>query len=170
MKPAAIALAALLASCANGSTARDVQVTNIWAQPVTADGRSAAVYMTIVAQCSQEDVLQSIAASAPQKASLHSSRAVDNVLRMTPVASVPIPCGQAVSLKPMDRHVMVVGLQKPVGIGDRLSLTLHFKNAGDVPVEAEITSLAVLDNVDPMHMHAGHGASGAMAMDHMNMH
>lgn len=169
MRFPAIALVTLLASCGSGPAASDIQVTNIWAQPVTEDGRSAAVYMQIAATCTDGDVLQSIAAPAPQKASLHRSSKVDDTLKMAAVTSIPIPCGTPVALKPMDRHVMVMGLQKPVGIGDRLPLTLHFEHAGDVPVTAEVTSLAVLENVDPMHMHKGHG-SGAMAMDHMNMH
>lgn len=169
MKPAAIAFVALLASCTRTPLSGDLQVTNAWAQPVTGDGRSAAVYMTIIAKCPQNDTLQSLAAPSPLQASLHSARVVDNALKMTPVRSIAIPCGKPVLLKPMDRHVMIVGLQKPAAIGDRLPVTLHFTNAGDVPVTAEVTSLAVLENVDPMHMHGAH-SSGTMQMDHMTMH
>lgn len=156
----------ILASCGSGR-APTAQVANIWAQPVDDAGTSAAVYMTINEACSGSDTLRSVRTKKPQQASLHASSVVDNALHMAPLASIPIRCGTSIPLKPMGAHVMLTGIPKKLGIGDRLPLTLMFEKAGDVDVVAEVTTLAVLENVDPMHMH---GRSGGKGMPGMHMH
>lgn len=155
--------AAALCSCTSNPPA-DVRVTDLWAQPVNASGSAVAVYMTIVDGCSRPETLRAVAAKPPQQASLHTSRVVDNALAMARLDTIPVACGTPVRLKPMGMHVMVTGLQKPAGIGDRLPLTLTFDRSGDVNVVAEITTLAVLENVDPMHMHMKAGSKGMAGM------
>jgi copper(I)-binding protein len=145
-----------------------IEVTRVWAQPVTAAANSAAVYISLTANCTRDDVLQSAEAVAPLKASFHASSVVDNALHMEPVPSVPILCGKPNELKPMGTHVMVTGLTGHAGIGTVIPLTLKFRDAGAVPVQAEITSMAVLENVDPMGMNKHH-AKGGMKMDHGKM-
>lgn len=145
-----------------------VQIGALWAQPITLARTSAAVYMTISPDCSSEDVLQSVEAAAPQKASLHMSGIANGALNMTPLKSISIVCDKPTSLKPMGMHVMVTNIQKPVGIGDLIPLTLHFERAGKIPVQAEITSMAVLEDVDPMNMNKHHSMPGGMKMDHTN--
>lgn len=168
MRPLSIGLAILLASC--GAPQRSViNVTDVWAQPLSAVGKSAAVYATIMATCTGQDVLQSVKAPAPEEASLHISTIVDDVLQISPLRSVVIPCGKLVRLKPMAEHIMIIGIRKPLGIGDRLPLILNFEGT-DVPVEAEVTTLAVLENVDPMHMHRKRSGAGMTNMDHMSTH
>lgn len=171
----AVALSACGSSASTDAKIADrkdgaIKVDAAWAQPVTAAGTSAAVYMSISANCTTPDVLQSVEAVAPQEASLHASSVVDNALAMTPVKSVPVPCEKSTVLKPMGTHVMVTNIKKPVGIGDQITLTLRFERAGAIPVQAEVTSMAVLENVDPMNMNKHHAPSGGMKMDHMNMH
>lgn len=164
MKAFLLLCVTVLSSC---STHRhsDVQVTKIWAQPINGSGTAAAVYMTISDSCSSPDKLTFVKAALPQKASLHASSVVNHALEMTPLQSIPIQCGKPFMLKPMGMHVMVTGIRKPMGIGDRLPLTLTFDRSGDVSVVAEVTTMAVLENVDPMHMHMD---SGRMSMKGMH--
>lgn len=145
-----------------------IEVTRVWAQPVTAAANSAAVYVSLAANCAKDDVLQSVEAAAPMKASFHASSIVDNALHMEAIPSVPILCGKPNELKPMGTHIMVTGLTGRAGIGTVIPLSLKFRDAGAVPVQAEITSMAVLENVDPMGMHK-HDAKGGMKMDHGKM-
>lgn len=188
MRFAVFGLAVALSSCGAPSksdtpaktetaAAKPIEVTRLWAQPISGDGKSAAVYMTISAACPTQDVLQSVEAPAPQMASLHASSAVDGVLKMDPVKSMPIACGKENLMRPMGMHVMLMGIHKPIGIGTQLPLTLHFEHAGAIPVQAEVTSMAELENVDPMHMkHAAggtkmdHGGMDHGKMDHGNTH
>lgn len=169
MRSLMVSLAVLLSSCGT-SPASTVEASNLVAQPVTAAGNSVAVYMTLQAKCAVPDVLESVSAQSPQRASLVVSSDVDVKLVMKPLASIPIDCGKPNPLKPMGSHVLVTGIARPVGIGERIPLTLHFRDAGDVAITAEVTSMAVLENVDPMNMRRQHQHSPAMQMHGAGMH
>lgn len=155
--------AAILCSCGSGRPA-DIRVTNVWAQPVNASGTALAVYMTIADACARPEILASVDAGSSYQASLHASSVVDDELRMTPLQSVPVACDKPILLKPMGTHVMVTGISKPPEIGDRFPLKLTFDRSGDVDVVAEVTTLAVLENVDPMNMHMKSGHMGMQGM------
>lgn len=162
MKAFLVIGAVVLCSC--GSRPADIRVTDVWAQPVNASGTAVAVYMTITDRCSRPEALEYVDAGSPHKSSFHASRIVDNALSMTPLQSVPINCDKPTLLKPMGTHVMITGIRKPPQIGDHLPLTLTFDQSGDVNIVAEVTTLAVLENVDPMHMHMKPGHAGMQAM------
>ena len=63
---------------------------------------------------------------------------VGNVMQMAPVLGIAIPSGQTVALKLGGRHVMLIGLSKPLKDGDKVSLILSFKNSGSVQVIAVV--------------------------------
>ena len=46
--------------------------------------------------------------------------------------------GETVEFKPRSLHVMFIKLLKDMKIGDTQEVTLHFKNAGDVKITAEV--------------------------------
>ncbi len=58
----------------------------------------------------------------------------NNVMSMHPQATVDIPAGGTVEFKPGGLHVMLIGLKQDLKAGDTYTLTLQFRNAGDVPV------------------------------------
>lgn len=152
----------MLASCSTRPAA-EVTVSDLWAQPVDSTGTSAAVYMTIADRCSSPQALRSVTARFPYKASLHRSTVTNNALTMTSLSLVPVSCTGSTFLKPMGMHVMVTGLQR-LRIGDSVPLTLRFNRSGELNVVAEVTTLAVLKDVDPMHMHGGSGSMKGMHM------
>jgi copper(I)-binding protein len=59
-------------------------------------------------------------------------------MQMAPVLGMAIPSGQTVALKPGGRHVMLIGLTAPLKDGDKIPLTLSFKNSGSVQIIAVV--------------------------------
>lgn len=59
------------------------------------------------------------------------------MMEMRQVEKVAIPAGKTVSFAPGGYHVMLLGLPKPLTVGQKFTLTLTFEKAGkiDVPVE-----------------------------------
>ena len=51
-------------------------------------------------------------------------------MTMRPVDAIALPAGEAVELKPGGYHVMLLGLVKPLAVGDEIPLTLTFEKAG----------------------------------------
>jgi copper(I)-binding protein len=101
-----------------------------------AGAKSAAAYMAISNEGSQDDRLIGIETPAAKKASLHSTEhASDGVARMTPIEAIDIPAGETINLEPGGMHIMLMGLTGPIKEGDMVPTTFHFEHAGPVAVE-----------------------------------
>jgi periplasmic copper chaperone A len=60
------------------------------------------------------------------------------MLGMRPVDRVEIPAGGKLELKPGSYHIMLIGLNQELKVGDKIEITLKLEKAGDVKVTAEV--------------------------------
>ena len=60
------------------------------------------------------------------------------MLGMRPVDRVEIPAGGTLELKPGSYHIMLIGLNQDLKVGDSIEITLKLEKAGDVKVTAEV--------------------------------
>ena len=58
------------------------------------------------------------------------------------IASLNLPAGQAVELKPGGYHVMLMQLVTPLKVGSTITLTLELKKAGAITVSVPILEQA----------------------------
>jgi hypothetical protein len=135
---AGLVLAAGAASAQNDQ----VQVSNAWARATPGSAQTGAVYVTI--QSPTEDRL--VAASTPvaKKAELHTMSMEGMVMKMRPVAGIDIPAHQAVTLHPGGMHIMLVGLAKPLEVGQSFPLTLTFAKAGRRIVNVTVQKIGAM--------------------------
>jgi len=61
-----------------------------------------------------------------------------SVMKMRPVASLAVPAGSSVELKPGGFHLMFEDLKRPLKEGERVTGSLTFEKAGTVPVEYKV--------------------------------
>jgi copper(I)-binding protein len=87
---------------------------------------------------------------------MHASSMAGGVMRMAPEARVPVPAGGQVSFAPGGRHLMLVGLKRPLKIGDRVPATLTFASGTRLQVDFVVQAQAP----------AG-GAAHMKGMEHM---
>lgn len=59
-------------------------------------------------------------------------------MMMRPVAKIALAKGSMVELKPGGYHVMLLGLVKPLKVGDTLKMTLTFEKAGTITVDVPV--------------------------------
>lgn len=150
-----VALAAGLAAGAAQAQAV-VQVHDAWAR-ATVPGQSASgAFMSLTAP--QGATLEG-AASPVAKVELHEMAMDGDVMRMRPLASLALPPGQAVVLKPGGLHLMLLDLKAPLVAGASLPLTLQLRDAKGAPatVEVQLTVRAL----HPAGSGMGHGAGHA---------
>ena len=107
-----------------------------WAAETPRVAKTGAVYFTMANSGTKADYLISVTSPLAQSVALHAHRMVGNVMQMAPVLGMAIPSGQTVALKPGGRHVMLIGLTAPLKDGDKIPLTLSFKNSGSVQIIA----------------------------------
>ena len=60
------------------------------------------------------------------------------MLGMQPVDRVEIPAGGTLELKPGSYHIMLIGLNQDLKVGDTIEITLKLEKAGDVKVTAVV--------------------------------
>ncbi len=101
-------------------------------------GQMSVVYLVIMNSNDQPDTLLSALAdtSIVGETQLHIYVQKDGKTGMKRVENIPIPAGETVELKPGGYHIMLMGLKKDINVGDTVNVVLHFKNAGDLEIQA----------------------------------
>ena len=62
----------------------------------------------------------------------------EGTMSMHPQDEVVVPARSQVEFKPGGLHVMLIGLQRDLQVGDRFALKLKFRQAGEISVDVEV--------------------------------
>jgi periplasmic copper chaperone A len=141
--PALAVLAAMSAAAiADDFKAGALTVAAPWARATIGEGTNSAAYMKIENSGDTPDKLMAVKTDAAENVSLHESRMDGSVMKMVPVGSVDVPAHGSAVLKPLGLHVMLLGLKKPLTVGESLPLTLVFEKQGEVAITATVGQAA----------------------------
>jgi len=113
-----------------------VQIDHVWSRAAMA-GRTGVVYLTIT-DTGPADTLTGVATPVAATAGLHETVSDSGVMKMRPVASLPITPGKPVTLAPGGYHIMLMDLKQPLKEGDSFPVTFSFAKAGQVTVTATV--------------------------------
>lgn len=131
-----VSFSLLLGAC--GSSSRELAIQDAWARPAGA-GDNGAVYFVIENGTSTTDTLLSVSSDIASAAEVHKSMADGNgVMSMKMQESIPVPAKEQVEFKPGSLHIMLVGLNQELKVGDTFTVSIHFEKAGDVNVPVEV--------------------------------
>ena len=137
----ALAFGLVVAHAAAAETT-GLEVTGAWARATPGGSTIGAAYLTITSPTA--DRLTGAATPIAKKAELHTMSMEGNVMKMRPVASIDIPAGQPVALKPGGYHIMLTGLSRPLRAGQSFALTLTFEKAGQREVTVAVENTAAM--------------------------
>lgn len=113
-------------------------VRQAWARATPQGSKVGVAYLIIEAKKGRSDTLLSAISSAAGKVEIHAHQEENDIVKMRRLESLPIPDGQTTLFEPRGLHLMLLDLKKPLKEGERLPLTLIFKKAGSIDVEAQI--------------------------------
>ena len=119
----------------------DIEVSGAWARPSLGQTGASALYFTLT-NGAAADVLTSVDVPDVERAEVHETTNTDGVMAMRPVAELPLAPGVTVSFAPGGKHVMLMGLKKPLKVGDHIAATLRFKAHAPLAVDAVISMTA----------------------------
>jgi len=129
-----------------GNAIAQVTVADAWVRGTVGNQTTTAAYMRITA--ATDATLVGITSPAAKVTELHDMKLEGGIMKMSPVAELPLAAGKAVDLKPGGYHVMLVNLAHPLKEGDAVPLTLMVKDkAGKtqpVAVQAVVRPLTAL--------------------------
>ena len=134
MRPALLALA--LAAFVGAAHAGAIRLEKGWSRPVPAGLSTGVGYGAVVNDGPRPDRLVSASSPAARTVELHQSMMSNGpggaMSHMAPLAGVDVPAHGRVAFAPEGRHMMLVGLKRPLRTGEQVPVTLVFQHAGAV--------------------------------------
>lgn len=126
--------AALALSAA--SRAAPVDIDEPWTRATAPGQKVAGAFMGLTAH--KDMRLVGGATPAAETVELHFMRMQDGRMEMRALDAIDLPAGVRVDLAPGGFHAMLIGLKKQIRGGDRVPLTLTFKDAGGKTEQIEV--------------------------------
>ena len=144
-----VALCAGLAACSKTPLpdgqfrAGSLQISAATSRETPIPGAVAVGYLQVENTGKDDDVLLGASAAITTGIELHEMKTVDGQMQMRALGDgLPIPAGKTVALQSGGAHLMLLGVSRPLVAGEKIPMTLHFRNAGDVPIELTVQPLA----------------------------
>ncbi len=114
-----------------------VNVEKVWARATFALAKTGAVYLNVNNQSKHDIKLLSVSvdSSVASEAQLHETTMSadegmdEGMMQMREAESgFAIPAGSGLEFSPGGKHIMLLGLEKPLSVGDKFILSLTFEN------------------------------------------
>ena len=115
----------------------DIEIHDPWVRP-TAQGENAAVYFRLHNHSQSADELIGASSSVSDNVEIHESKVENDVMQMNMISSIPLDVDEEVIFAPGTYHIMLVDIKQEFKAGYHISLTLHFKNHEDIPVNVSV--------------------------------
>ncbi len=119
----------------------NVAVENAWARATFALAKTGAVYLSIDNQSGHKLKLLSVSvdSTVASDAQLHETLMEEEVMQMREVTNgFEIASGSTLEFLPGGKHVMLMGLEKPLITGEQFVLSLTFENRKVMRVPIEV--------------------------------
>lgn len=127
----------LIVTIAGCTVKSDIHISDVWARPGLAEGNSA-VFFIVENSTNEDDTILSASSDIAEAVELHKSTLVDDVMKMEKQEFVPVPAGEDVFFKPGGLHVMLIGLEKDLMVGDEFGLLLTLENGGEISLNVVV--------------------------------
>ena len=119
------------------SQKQSVSVENAWANPGIMGGNSA-IFFQVSNPTETDDNLLEVRSTVASAVEIHQTSEVDGVMKMERQFSVPVLHGEKTIFKPGDLHVMLIGLDQELNVGDKFDITLIFEHGDAVSVNVMV--------------------------------
>ncbi len=169
-----LALLALLAAfagpaLAQGASSTSITVEQPWSRATPNGAKTGAVYLTIDNKSGTADQLTGASSDVADKVQIHQMKVENGVMKMREIpGGLSVPANGSVTLKPGGYHVMLIGLKKPLAVGEKFPLTLKFAKAGTISVTVPVQAMGATQdtggNMGGMGKSNAGGGMGKMEM------
>ena len=131
------AAVSLLAGAAFAAKAGAIDISGAWSRPAPAGGNG--VGYVVLANGGKADRLVLASTPVAGRVEIHESMVMGGKAMMHPrPRGIDLPAGKTVALKPESFHLMLLGLKKPLKVGETVPVTLKFEKAGAVTVSFDV--------------------------------
>ena len=140
-----LAVALLLASSsAPAQEGSPIVVGKSVARATVGKQANGAAFLQIDNRSKTDDALVSASSPAAARVEIHTMSMDGNVMKMRALDQLELKAGQKLEMKPgSGAHLMLMGLKKPLTVGDKFPLTLNFRKAGKMEVTVEVAAMGM---------------------------
>ncbi|MBR0854206.1 copper chaperone PCu(A)C [Bradyrhizobium liaoningense] len=137
----AVALSCLvwLPASAADTNSGDLVITRAWSRATPGGAKVAGGYLTIENKGRRPERLKTASTAHALRTEIHEMAISAGVMTMRALNDgLVIAPGQSVTLAPGGGHLMFIGLDAPLRVGEQVPVTLSFEHAGDVKVALDV--------------------------------
>lgn len=124
----------LLTAC---SPDNGLDVQGAWARPAR-QGENGAVYFLLKNHTADTHEVLTAVSDVAKTVEIHESQLSGDVMQMRRVESVSIGPREEVIFEPGGLHIMLIGLNKDLQIGDEIEVTLQFRDFDAITVPVSV--------------------------------
>lgn len=135
------------------SAASDIVVSEAWVRWVPPVSEGSAAYFNLQNQGAKDRVLVSVTADIAKTVEMHKVVSGHGVSKMIPVEYFQVAGAGKLELEPGGRHLMLIGLKKPLQEEDTVNMTLEFDDGEKVTVPFSVKREKVDDAHHEHHKH-----------------
>jgi copper(I)-binding protein len=128
--------------------ASDIKIENARVRLLPPTSPATGAFMKISNLSNKDIKLMNATSDASQITELHNHLNVDGIMKMRKVPFITVPAKGSVMLKPGSFHVMLIGLKKPLALGQKIPLKLKFDNQEEISINPEVKKIQA-----QMHKH-----------------
>ncbi|MGN6865431.1 copper chaperone PCu(A)C [Neisseria sp. P0020.S003] len=145
----------ILAGLATSVSAAGIHIEDGWARSTVEGMKMGGAFMKIHNDEAKKDFLVGGSSPVAERIEVHTHVNDNGVMRMREVkGGIPLEEKGVTELKPGSYHVMFMGLKKTLKEGEKVPVTLKFKNAKPQTVQLEVKT-APQSGMDHGHGHGG---------------
>lgn len=116
----------------------EIKISGAWVRATPPQLKVTAGYMTIANAGRESDALIAVSSPWAETVEIHETRLSQGMATMDRLNLVEISGQNEVTLKPMGKHLMIMGLKKALREGQQFPLVLRFKNKGSIQLQVPI--------------------------------
>lgn len=121
-----------------------LEIQNPWLR-AAGSGMNTAFFFDVVNGTEKADTLIGASSDLADVTELHETyKTDDDRMGMRKVESLEIKSGETLQFKPRSYHVMLIKLKDDLRLGEEGTITLQFKNAGEISVKAEVKEMPAM--------------------------
>jgi len=123
-------------------SASSIEVKEPYARASPVNTPNSAAFMTLENTTNKDISLEMVwCYDIAQVAELHTSEIKDGIRTMHKVEKIDIPANSSIVLKPGGFHIMLIGLKKPLEVGETIDINLGFSNGTAQTIKAEVKNV-----------------------------
>lgn len=110
-------------------------IHDAWIRAMPPTAKNSAAYLVIENPGTADDALVGASVDGAEVTELHEMAHEGHAMTMRQRSEIVVPAGAVVELKPGGLHLMLIGLQRPLVMGETRKVLLQFRQAGEIRVE-----------------------------------